>query len=100
MHDLLHSLIALPLHVIDTDEARHWPTFYDRLTRVGRAQTVDCGGTACWISTERVAQVAALWGSAGQVTDSVTKEAALKQCVQGWVQILGPTSARAFAPGA
>jgi len=38
--------------------------------------------------------MAALWG---QATESVTKEQALRQCVQGWVQILGPTTANAFA---
>jgi ATP-dependent Lhr-like helicase len=30
-------------------------------------------------------------------TNSVTKEQALKQCVQGWLQIIGPTTANAFA---
>ena len=33
LHDLLHSLIALPLAVIDREETRHWPTFYERLTQ-------------------------------------------------------------------
>ncbi len=32
-----------------------------------------------------------------QQTEIVTKEAAIKQCVQGWLQILGPTTANAFA---
>ena len=41
LHDLLHSLIALPLHVIDREEARHWPTFYERLTVTRPRQTLD-----------------------------------------------------------
>src|SRR5271163_1151630 len=45
LHDLLHSLIALPLHVIDREEIRHWPGFYDRLTQKGRAQTLDLNGS-------------------------------------------------------
>jgi ATP-dependent helicase Lhr and Lhr-like helicase len=35
--------------------------------------------------------------STEQATDSVTKEQSLQKCVQGWLQILGPTTANAFA---
>ncbi len=62
LHDLLHSVIALPLHVLDTTEARHWPTFFERLARNGRAQTIDCAGIPCWVASERVDYVSALWG--------------------------------------
>ena len=58
LHDLLHSLIALPLTVIDREEAHHWPAFYDRLTQKGRAQTLDLNGTPCWVATERLPHVA------------------------------------------
>ncbi|MCU1226850.1 MAG: associated domain protein [Edaphobacter sp.] len=112
LHDLLHSLIALPLHLIDTDEARHWPHFYERLTQTGRAQTVNLNGIPCWVATERLAQISVLHSAPltsssrpeqsiteelEQATNNVTKEATLKQCVQGWLQILGPITARAFA---
>jgi ATP-dependent helicase Lhr and Lhr-like helicase len=128
LHDLLHSLIALPLHVIDREEARHWPVFYERLTQKGRAQTLDLNGLPCWVATERLPHTTALWrsqekeSSSGekkvvilseakepcilskapqisveQVTNEVTKEAAIQKCVQGWLQILGPTTANAFA---
>ena len=60
LHDLLHSLIALPLQFIDTPQARHWPTFYDRLTQTGRASTNNCAGTPCWAATERLPQIGAL----------------------------------------
>jgi ATP-dependent helicase Lhr and Lhr-like helicase len=94
LHDLLHSLIALPLSFIDTNEARHWPVFYERLSDAGRAQTIDCYGIPCWIATERLPHAAALWHVA---TETVTKEAANKSCVQGWLQILGPTTTTALA---
>jgi ATP-dependent Lhr-like helicase len=97
LHDLLHSIIALPLHLLDTPEARHWPIFYERLTQTGRAQIVDCAGTPSWIATERLSTVHTLWDAAELATHSVTKEQALKQCVQGWLQILGPTTADTFA---
>src|SRR5712672_3161204 len=54
LHDLLHSLVALPLHTIDREEARHWPIFYERLTQKGRARTFELNGTLCWIATERI----------------------------------------------
>ncbi len=138
LHDLLHSLIALPLPIIDREEARHWPLFYERLTQKGRAQTLNLNGTPCWIATERLPHIATLWPSppgatnphtdalththtttvilseaqnlsisplAPQIperqtykeTNTVTKEESLQKCVQGWLQILGPTTAEAFA---
>jgi ATP-dependent Lhr-like helicase len=97
LHDLLHSVIALPRSILDTTEARHWPIFYERLTKTGRAQTIDCDGTLCWIATERLPYIYAIWRDEDNDTYLVTKETALKQCVQGWLQILGPTTANAFA---
>jgi ATP-dependent Lhr-like helicase len=143
LHDLLHSLIALPLHAVDREDARHWPIFYERLTRTGRAQTIDCAGTPCWVATERLPQVAALYppvkssqpepkppiqtssrperrtvsssvaewrdpcispeppirpkARLTQATIEVTKQQATQKCVQGWLQILGPTTAKGFA---
>jgi ATP-dependent helicase Lhr and Lhr-like helicase len=97
LHDLLHSLIALPLRSIDTPEARHWPTFYERLCHTGRAQTIDLNGSPCWVATERLPQVAALWQPAFNETVEVTKESALQKCVQGWLQIIGPATANSLA---
>jgi ATP-dependent Lhr-like helicase len=132
LHDLLHSLIALPLHVIDRDEARHWPVFYERLTQKGRAQTLDLNGALCWVATERLPYIETLsiinkgassrpeqqtvsssvaerrdprisldvaesLKSTENVTQEVTKEASLQKLVQGWLQILGPTTANSVA---
>jgi ATP-dependent Lhr-like helicase len=115
LHDLLHSLIALPLSILDRPEGRHWPIFYDHLARTGRAQTIDCAGIPCWVTTERLPQIAAIYFSHQEVvtlseakasltlsvslieTEKVTKQESLQKCVQGWLQILGPTTANAFA---
>jgi ATP-dependent Lhr-like helicase len=61
LHDLLHSLIALPLHVINREETRHWPAFYERLTQTGRVQAIDLNGFPCWIATERLPHIEALF---------------------------------------
>ncbi len=122
LHDLLHSLIALPVHFIDREEARHWPAFYECLTRKGRARIVDLNGIPCWVATERLPHVAALWmahqinnavivsgakdprnsldapqTSVEHATNQVTKDTAFQKLVQGWLQIIGPTTATALA---
>jgi ATP-dependent Lhr-like helicase len=97
LHDLLQSVVVLPLAMIDTEDARHWPSFYERLTRTGRAQTVDCGGVPCWIATEWLVGAATLWGEPDLVSAAVTKKHPLTQCVHGWLQIFGPVTTNAFA---
>jgi ATP-dependent Lhr-like helicase len=97
LHDLLHSLLVLPLHILDTVDARDWFVFYDRLARTGRVQTIDCAGSMVWVATERLSYVAALWQTAANETKLVTKEEALQKLVQGWAQISGPITANALA---
>ncbi|WP_213807748.1 DEAD/DEAH box helicase [Granulicella sp. dw_53] len=140
LHDLLQSLVALPIATLNDDNARHWLHFFTRLEATGRATTLDCAGQPCWIATERLPHTSALYTPPSEAvispesvilseevraladlevegpavalavacsssdqpkpdkaTEQVTKEAALKQCVQGWLQILGPTTAAAFA---
>ena len=91
LHDLLLALGMLPLSFMDTEQARDWPIFYERLLRNGRVHTVDCGGQSCWVATERMPRIVALW------QESDGREAAILQIVQGWLQIAGPTTANALA---
>ncbi len=108
LHDLLLSLVVLPLQFLDTDAARDWPLFYERLTRAGRAATVDVGGRPCWVATER-REVASSLGQVGsdlvalptsedpvRVAPAPSSEGVMK-AVQGWLQILGPTTSNALA---
>jgi ATP-dependent helicase Lhr and Lhr-like helicase len=102
LHDLLHSLIALPIVVMDEAAAsgrdtRHWTHYYARLAENGRALTLDLNGISCWAATERLPQIAVLGPAGIKVTGEVTKETAARQCVQGWLQIVGPTTAQALA---
>jgi ATP-dependent Lhr-like helicase len=95
LHDLLMGLIALPAAFIDEERSPHWPQLYERLASNGRAQAAACGNGWCWVATERVPLAQALWSSPG--ADRATREEALKKCVQGWMQILGPVTANHFA---
>jgi ATP-dependent Lhr-like helicase len=97
LHDLLHSLIVLPLNVLDSGEVRDWHLFYDRLARTGRAQTIDCAGSRGWAATERLPQVATLWQTVVDGPKSVAKGESLLKLVQGWLQITGPTTANSLA---
>ncbi len=48
LHDLLMSLIALPVSMIEAGKAAHWPGFFSRLMQDGRADITQCGDMACW----------------------------------------------------
>ena len=71
----------------------HWVELFWMLERGGRAQRLECGDKRYWVATERLNDARALW----QPAMDAAKESALKKCVQGWVQILGPVTANGFA---
>jgi ATP-dependent helicase Lhr and Lhr-like helicase len=95
LHDLLMTVFVLPRPVIDEDRCSHWPHFYESLACAGRAQTLQHGGEIWWVAAERIPLVNALW-TKGTAADE-TRELALRKCVQGWIQILGPVTANEFA---
>jgi ATP-dependent Lhr-like helicase len=89
------TLIALPLSSIRSDSAPHWAEIHLRLVRDGRARTIECGGVPCWIAVERIPLVRTLW--INESVEGLTATEAMKKCVQGWMQILGPVTARILA---
>ncbi len=97
LHDILLSVLFLPLSFIDCEEATSWPQLYERLLRRGRAQTIDVLNKPCWVATERLAAVAEVVPHAGdEAAFSANPDAVLK-CLQGWLQITGPTTASALS---
>jgi ATP-dependent helicase Lhr and Lhr-like helicase len=95
LHDLLMSLIALPATMADVEKAAHWPGFFSRLRLDGRADMAQCGDVACWVATERMPQAHTLWGT--ETPTHSEREEALRKCVQGWIQVLGPVTANQFS---
>ena len=122
LHDLLLSLVVLPLEFLAAHAhlagTQHWPLFFDRLAQHGRAQQIACDGEAMWIATERLPEAALLWPSssprlchperAQRVEGPVvlpepalhpagsgheTSDSATLALTQGWLQLLGPTTA-------
>ena len=102
LHDLLMGLVVLPTagnkgtreqgNEKERPPGAHWIELYQRLERAGRAQSIVHDERSHWIATERVDSARALW----QPAADANKENALKKCVQGWVQILGPVTAKRF----
>jgi ATP-dependent Lhr-like helicase len=101
LHDLLLSVVALPLSFVMEDErARQWPVFMERLLRQGRVHVVSLGDAEAWVAAERLAEAALLWPSvvSTAVGDAaLTRDAATLQLVQGWLQLLGPLTAAGLA---
>ena len=57
LHDLLMSVVLLPLSMVVEERSRHWPELFERLECCARAQTLQHNGIECWIATERLAFV-------------------------------------------
>ena len=95
LHDLLMTLVVLPLTSTYVESAAHWAGFFARLSHDGRATEIECGGMPCWVAVERDPFVRALWFK--ESIDGETKAEAMKKCMQGWMQILGPVTANAIA---
>jgi ATP-dependent Lhr-like helicase len=99
LHDLLHSLIALPVDFATTQlsaDTHHWPHFFSLLTQTGRAHLIDLNGVSCWAATERLPCLSILRGEE-HATEVVTKEPVFQTLAQGWLQLLGPTTAASLA---
>ena len=102
----------------------HWPLFFDRLAQQGRAHCIDLDGSPAWIATERLPEAAALWPTCiAHPLDAVIQSAAKDLSIppaaptkpgapssphvgpqeatlaltQGWLQLLGPTTAAHLA---
>jgi ATP-dependent Lhr-like helicase len=113
LHDLLLSLVTLPLVFVETAAAAaaggapHWPLFFERLRQQGRAHVIEIHEGPAWIAAERLEDTARLWPesiraaaestSETEQQQSSSRDAATMQLVQGWLQILGPTTSAQLA---
>ena len=95
LHDLLMSVVLLPLSMMEEARSRHWPEFFERLAGAGRAERVQVAGEECWIATELVPLLDCLWKSERATAE--TRDSGIRKCIQGWIQILGPVTANKFA---
>ncbi len=113
LHDVLHTLVALPvggqLSSLSSQENRSqdtasWSGFFDRLQRENRAVVVEAAGKQYWVAAERQTWLRAMhpagpdvcYAPAGRspaTTPGVSTDDAVLAAVQGWMAHLGPTTA-------
>ncbi|HEY1744666.1 MAG TPA: helicase-related protein, partial [Granulicella sp.] len=118
LHDLLLSLVALPIAFVEAagKTSQHWPLYFERLAAKGRVHIVELNGSPAWIASERLADAALLWpeeklpdsslatstlvaleSPEPPVSSVATRDAVTTQLTQGWLQLLGPTTATHLA---
>ncbi|AEU38604.1 DEAD/DEAH box helicase [Granulicella mallensis] len=120
LHDLLLQLVALPVAFVEAagkaQPLQHWPLYFERLAAKGRVHVAELDGSPAWIASERLADAALLWPEDSVPHSSLAtsqlvalktpetpsssvapRDAATTQLTQGWLQILGPTTAARLA---
>jgi ATP-dependent Lhr-like helicase len=99
LHDVLHTLVALPEASPNFDVCR-WKFHLERLIREGRAARAAIDGRAYWVAAERARSFASLFPEARfepQLADveaaAPRRDDAFLTLVTGWMSHVGPTTA-------
>ena len=99
LHDVLHTLVALPEAGPDGGTDR-WRFYFERLIGEGRATSAESGGRVYWVAAERARTFSVLFPEgrfkqalAEVETTAPTRDDALLTLVTGWMSHLGPTTA-------
>jgi ATP-dependent Lhr-like helicase len=112
LHDVLHTLVALPADRASLDRAGEggcphisatdsdWLGHFERLADEGRAASAVSGERSYWVAAERARTFSVLFpearfakGLAEVETTIPSREDALLTMVTGWMSHLGPTTA-------
>jgi ATP-dependent helicase Lhr and Lhr-like helicase len=102
LHDLLCSLIVVPVEIQNIDGALHWPLFLERLQSHGRATLAEHAGRQYMVAAERVQHLCLLWPELAveralpcpAETKDLVYGDVVRKCVQGWMALLGPVTSR------
>ena len=82
LHDLLLSLVVLPLAFVEAEagkhDVRHWPIYFERLVEHGRACEVELNGARVWIATERLGDAKLLWPESADVCAAASEQQILR----------------------
>jgi ATP-dependent helicase Lhr and Lhr-like helicase len=99
LHDVLHTLVALPADRSDY-ATEPWRFYFERLIAEGRAASAVSGARSYWVAAERARAFSILFPEArfepelAEVEGTVlTREEALLKLVTGWMSHLGPVTA-------
>jgi ATP-dependent Lhr-like helicase len=99
LHDVLHTLVALPEAGPDFGTGQ-WKLYFERLVSERRATEAVCDGRSYWLAAERAKSFSVLFPEArfahklAEVeATGPTRDDALLTLVAGWMSHLGPTTA-------
>jgi ATP-dependent Lhr-like helicase len=102
LHDVLHTLLALPELGLDFGTGK-WQFYFERLIAEGRATSAMVNGKIYWVAAERARSFAVLFPEAkftpniSEVEPSApSRDDAVLTLVTGWMSHLGPTKASAL----
>ncbi|MGA9042051.1 MAG: DEAD/DEAH box helicase [Terriglobales bacterium] len=97
LHDVLHTLIALPE---SSRGASEWQIYFDRLLEQGRATRAENAGAIYWVAAERVKIFSLLYPDAkfdratAEIESTLpSRDDAVLALVTGWMTHSGPTTA-------
>jgi ATP-dependent Lhr-like helicase len=99
LHDVLHTLVALP-EAVPNFGTSQWKFYFERLMSEGRAASAVWDGRIYWVAAERAKTFTTLFPGAqfdSQLADveatAPTRDEALLTLVTGWMSHLGPATA-------
>ena len=99
LHDVLHTLVALPERAVGNEAAR-WKIYFERLIGEGRAALAVSGARTYWVAAERARSFSTLFLEVqfepvlADVEASIpAREDALLTLVTGWMSHSGPVTA-------
>ena len=102
LHDLLCSLIVVPVEIQSCAGALHWPVFFERLAAQGRATVAEHAGQQYLVAAERGQHLRLLWPEVSfersipcppEAKELVFGDV-VRKAVQGWMALLGPVTSR------
>ena len=104
LHDVLHTLVALPEDSGQQTIASIWGTHFERLVNEGRAGVALFDNRRFWVAAERARSFAALFPEAEFLSSpasvesrEVSRDDALLTLVTGWMSHIGPITAADLA---
>jgi ATP-dependent Lhr-like helicase len=103
LHDLLCSLVLLPVAIAEDPRTSHWAELFGRLEQNGRAAIAAANGHKYFAATECAEEIRILWPRATfvpppvKISTTVTNaEDVLRKAIQGWMLLLGPVTSRSL----
>ena len=100
LHDVLHTLIAVPVDGIGADAAG-WQSLFDRLVRDNRATLASSGARDYWVASEQVQTFSLLFPDARFDPQpppiqrpAISSDDALLAMVTGWIMHAGPVTSQ------